>query len=108
MSNADVFGSTVNMAQRMEDSGRYKFVDGESGATIQFDETEVPHATLTVTQEVYEILDKNGTLAKLGADMHPKQIIIKGEQVVRNVFCQYFSDVQQQQPSRMHQDRVRE
>lgn len=88
----DVFGSIVNMAQRMEDSGRYKGLDDATHLPVPFALEETPRVTLTVTPEVFEEIEKSGGLAKYGSEMEPKHVVIKGEVMARCVYVQYFND----------------
>lgn len=87
----DVFGSIVNMAQRMEDSGRYSGLD-ENGVPVPFEPEDTPRVALTATPEVFEEIDKSGGLAKYGSEMEKKSVKIKGEAQARTVFVQYFHD----------------
>lgn len=72
------YGGIVNLAQRMEDSGRYNS-DQDGLAVTPFSTEEIPRCVVTVTPEVFQTLDSKGELAKYGVDMHPVSVIVKGE-----------------------------
>eukprot|EP01105_Mastigella_eilhardi_P000908 TRINITY_DN11119_c0_g1_i2.p1 TRINITY_DN11119_c0_g1~~TRINITY_DN11119_c0_g1_i2.p1 ORF type:complete len:289 (+),score=64.34 TRINITY_DN11119_c0_g1_i2:307-1173(+) len=91
MSNADVFGSVVNLAQRMEDSGRYQGLD-DLGVPVLFAPEETPRATITVTPEVYAALDETDELTQYPA-MRKKFVIIKNETKPRLVYVHNQHDV---------------
>lgn len=92
MSNADVYGAVVNLAQRCEDSGRVKEWSS-SGTPVLFTPEETPRCTVTVTQEVFDLLEVSGEFAKRGIEMVPKQIFIKNETTPRTVFVSYEHDI---------------
>ena len=72
------YGGVVNIAQRMEDSGRYN-MNQEGLAAIPFSIEETPRCVVTVTPEVYQALEAHGELAKYGVEMLPVSVIVKGE-----------------------------
>ena len=52
--------------------------------------------TLTLADEVHEILLRNGNLSAQGMEMHPKKIMIKNEIDPRNAWVHYELDSVQQ------------
>eukprot|EP00727_Mastigamoeba_balamuthi_P000056 m51a1_g10047 hypothetical protein (770) ;mRNA; r:35049-37534 len=81
MSNADVYGAVVNLAQRMEDSGRYKGGNSEAAVLLAPDET--PMCVTTVTPEVHEQLEATGEPAKYGVEWRQRSVFVKNEAAPR-------------------------
>lgn len=79
ISNILRYGGVVNLAQRMEDAGRYKSISADNKTMIPFEPEETPSCVITVTLEVFKELNQMGEFAKFGVDMEQVSVLIKGE-----------------------------
>ncbi|KAH3760910.1 hypothetical protein Pelo_7312 [Pelomyxa schiedti] len=116
MANADVYGSIVNLAQRLEDSGRYRGWDergagvlwggsgagagAEGGARAGGPEGETagsgdgtPRCIVSVSEVVHEALEESGELAKHGVVMAKREVYIKNEVTPRTAYVSVEEDI---------------